>query len=95
MESFPDTEPVVALDVASMAHQLPGFRWIENGPAAGEMNMATEERTIRLRQMFESYRGRLLGEIAEKLRQARDESRDQYLGDILDRGERFQEEDLQ
>jgi hypothetical protein len=45
--------------------------------------------------MFESYRGRLLSEIADKLREARDESREPYLGDMLDLGERFHEEDLQ
>ena len=57
--------------------------------------MTTREREVRLRHMFESYRGRLLGEIADKLREARDESREPYLGDMLDLGERFHEEDLQ
>ena len=55
----------------------------------------TKERAVRLRQMFESYRGRLLAEIASKLRETRDEPRDEYSGDMLDRGERFHEEDLQ
>jgi DnaK suppressor protein len=45
--------------------------------------------------MFESYRGRLLSEIADKLREARDETRDEFVGDMLDRGERFHEQDLQ
>jgi DnaK suppressor protein len=57
--------------------------------------MTTKERAVRLRQMFESYRGRLLAEIATKLRETRDEPRDEYSGDMLDRGERFHEEDLQ
>jgi len=62
---------------------------------AGELDMTTREREVRLRHMFESYRGRLLSEIADKLREARDESREPYLGDMLDLGERFHEEDLQ
>lgn len=57
--------------------------------------MTTTERTARLRNMFESYRGRLLSEIADKLREARDETRDEFVGDMLDRGERFHEQDLQ
>jgi DnaK suppressor protein len=57
--------------------------------------MTTRERAVRLRNMFESYRGRLLGEIADKLREARDEPHDEFLGDMLDRGERFHEQDLQ
>ncbi len=57
--------------------------------------MTTKERAVRLRHMFESYRGRLLAEIASKLRETRDETRDENTGDMLDRGERFHEEDLQ
>jgi RNA polymerase-binding protein DksA len=45
--------------------------------------------------MFESYRARLLSEVADKIREARDETRDQSVGDMLDLGERFHEEDLQ
>ena len=57
--------------------------------------MTTRERAVRLRHMFESMRGRLLAEIATKLRETRDETRDENSGDMLDRGERFHEEDLQ
>jgi DnaK suppressor protein len=44
--------------------------------------------------MLDSHRGRLLGEIAERLRQSRDEARDLRASDVLDRVELFQEEDL-
>lgn len=56
--------------------------------------MTTRERAIRLRQMLESHRSRLIGEIAEKLRHARDEPRDLHASDVLDRMERFQGEDM-
>ena len=77
-----------------MARQLQSLRW-ELRTTRGEIDMTTRERAVRLRNMFESLRGRLLGEIAGKLREARDEPRDEYVGDMLDRGERFHEEDLQ
>lgn len=62
---------------------------------ARETDMTTRERAVRLRHMFESLRGRLLAEIAGKMREVRDEPRGEYSGDMLDRGERFHEEDLQ
>ncbi len=57
--------------------------------------MTTRERTLRLRQILESYRGRLLSEIAERLRHARDEAQALHASDILDRVERVQEEDIE
>ena len=54
----------------------------------------TVQRTMRLKQMLSSHRDRLLGEIAEVRRQARDEGRDLHAGDILERVERVQDEDV-
>jgi len=56
--------------------------------------MTAKQRTIRLRRMLESYRGQLLGEIAESMRHVRDESRALHASDVLDRVERVQEEDI-
>lgn len=57
--------------------------------------MTTRERTIRLRHILESYRERLLGEIAERLRHARDGVRDLHDSDVLDRVGRVQGEDIE
>jgi len=57
--------------------------------------MTTRERTIRSRRILESYRGRLVGEIAEQLRHARDEPRNLHASDVLDKMEWFQEMDME
>jgi DnaK suppressor protein len=50
---------------------------------------------MRLRQILESHRVRLLGEIAERLRHAREETQALHTSDVLDRVERVQEEDIE
>ena len=57
--------------------------------------MTTKARTVRLRQILESHRNRLLDEIAGSLRHVQNETRDLHTSDILDRGERVREEDVE
>jgi DnaK suppressor protein len=59
-----------------------------------EREMTAMQRTIRLRRILESYRGQLLGEIAESMRHVRDQSRALHASDVLNRAERVQVEGL-
>jgi len=56
--------------------------------------MTTTQRTERLQTILNAHRDRLLAEIADTLRYARDDHRDVGASDIFDRVELVQEEDV-
>jgi len=56
--------------------------------------MTTTQRKQRLNTILSAHRDQLLAEIAETLRRARDDSRDVAAGDMFDRVELVQEEDV-